>query len=517
MGIDEHTQALLQQSNFGWIDAVIVIAYLALSFYIGLRARHYVSDMDGFVGANRAIGPWLGVATMTGTELGLVTVMYSAQKGFTSGFAAFHIALVAGIVTFLVGLSGFIVVRLRRLKVLTIPEFYEQRFGRRTRVLGALMLVLGGVLNMGLFLKVGAMFLVGVTGLSSSGWALPVIMTALLVMVLVYTSLGGMFSVVITDYLQFVVLSVGLLLAVGFSIYSLGWSQIVAVVDQHMGNAGFNPFLQDSGFGAEYVLWMAFTAGLVSCAIWPTAVARALAMESTAAVKQQYRWSAIAFAVRFMIPNFLGICAFVYVVSEAPELASAFQVAAGDPGGVDNLYALPVFLSQLLPVGLLGLLTAAMIAAFMSTHDSYLLVWSSVITQDIVAPLMGERLSAHARMRLTRFIIVILGAYILYWGLVYRGRDDIWDYMAVTGAVYFTGAFAVLVGGLYWRRASSTGATLSLLSGLVAVLGLEPLQRLIGMPPVAGSRIGLVAVVCSCTMLIVGSLAFPDRNKEALA
>ncbi len=65
------------------------------------------------------------VATMTGTEMGLITVMYSAQKGFSGGVAAFHIALVAGIVTFLVGYSGFIVAPLRKLQVLTIPEFYE--------------------------------------------------------------------------------------------------------------------------------------------------------------------------------------------------------------------------------------------------------------------------------------------------------------------------------------------------------------------------------------------------------
>ena len=81
--------------------------------------------MADFIGANRKIGLYLGVASMAGTEMGLITIMYSAQKGFTGGFAAFHIAVVAGIVTFLVGISGFIVVPLRKLKVLTIPEFYE--------------------------------------------------------------------------------------------------------------------------------------------------------------------------------------------------------------------------------------------------------------------------------------------------------------------------------------------------------------------------------------------------------
>ena len=60
------------------------------------------------------------------------------------------------------------------------------------------------------------------------------------------------------------------------------------------------------------------------------------------------------------------------------------------PEGVaalDNLYSLPVFLGRILPAGLIGIITAGMVAAFMSTHDSYLLCWSSVLTQDVVAPL----------------------------------------------------------------------------------------------------------------------------------
>ncbi|MAE65395.1 MAG: hypothetical protein CMJ18_14075, partial [Phycisphaeraceae bacterium] len=199
-------QALLQQTNFTPFDWIIVGVYLLVSVVIGVLARKYIANMADYVTAGRAIGTALGVATMTGTELGLITVMYSAQKGFVGGFAAFHIAVVAGIVTFVVGISGFFVYRLREMEVLTIPEFYERRFGRPTRIIGGIMLAFGGILNMGLFLKVGSMFIVGITGMSSEGAALPIVMTVLLVLVLIYTVLGGMISVVITDYIQFVVL-----------------------------------------------------------------------------------------------------------------------------------------------------------------------------------------------------------------------------------------------------------------------------------------------------------------------
>ncbi|MFT6714614.1 MAG: SSS family solute:Na+ symporter, partial [Planctomycetota bacterium] len=141
--------------TFGAIDTAIVVVYLALSVGIGLVANRFITGLSGYLIAGRSLGTALSIATMTGSELGLITVMYQAQKGFTGGFAALHIGLIAGIVTLVVGLTGFIVVGLRRSEVMTIPEYYEKRFDKQTRVLGGILLALGGILNMGLFLQVG--------------------------------------------------------------------------------------------------------------------------------------------------------------------------------------------------------------------------------------------------------------------------------------------------------------------------------------------------------------------------
>ena len=109
---------------------------------------------------------------------------------------------------------------------------------------------------------------------------------------------------------------------------------------------------------------------------------------------------------------------------------------------------------------------------------------------------------------------VAIGMYVLYWGLVYKGRDDIWDYMAVTGAIYFSGAFALLLGGLYWRRASSTGAFLALLAGLTALLGLSPVQDALNVK-IASARVGLISIAATVVAMILGSLLFPDRKPVA--
>ena len=261
-------------THFSILDWIIVAIYLSISLVIGIYVTRYTTNMDAYIGAGRSVGPWLGVATMTGTEMGLITVMYMAQSGFTGGFAAFHMALIAGGATLFVGLTGFIVKPLRAHRVLTIPEYYEKRFGRKVRIVGGIILSAAGILNMGLFLQVGAKFIVAATGLPIDGNALIVVMTVLLILVLVYTVLGGMISVIITDYTQFVVLSFGIIVTTVLAIYTLGLNSMYEAVKTGMGRKGFDPTDPSGPFGTAYVTYQIIAAGLIGCAVWPTAVSR---------------------------------------------------------------------------------------------------------------------------------------------------------------------------------------------------------------------------------------------------
>ena len=156
----------MPETNFTPLDWIIVGAYLMGTVAIGLWVNRYIRGMGDFLVAGRSLRTRLGIATMIGSELGLVTAMFAAQKGFTTGFAAFHIGLMAGIATLVVGITGFIVVPLRRMGVMTIPEFYEKRFGsRKLRIFGGLVLAAAGILNMGLFLRAGGEFVAGITGI----------------------------------------------------------------------------------------------------------------------------------------------------------------------------------------------------------------------------------------------------------------------------------------------------------------------------------------------------------------
>lgn len=484
-----------------FIDFIIIGLYLTLIFCVGIFTRKYIKNFSDFMIANRSVSLSLGVVTMLGTELGLITVMYNAQTGINGLFSSFHIGLAAFIVTLLIGLTGFVVVELRKLRVKSIPEYYNIRFGPNTRIIGAILLSLGGILNMGLFLKVGAIFIQSIFGISNNDNLLTIIMFILLVLVLIYTVSGGMISVIVTDYIQYVILSIGFMFCVFYSIKTLGWNNLFEslefIVLQNNENYNidkiYNPIDRMGGF---YISWQVVL-GFVSAVIWPTSITRVLSIESSTLVKKQYIWSSFSFLIRFIIPCFLGICAYIYFNGNI---------------GSQSLSLMPMFLAEILPVGVLGIVVAGMLAAFMSTHDSYLLCWSSIITNDIIEPLSNKKLSSDFKIFITRIIILILGIYIFYWGMFYEGSDAIWDYLGITGAIYFTGAISVVVLGLYWKKASSSGAVLSLLGGLSSLVGLEPVREYIGISIENPAIIGLLSLFFSLCLMIIGSLILPDKK-----
>src|SRR5213593_2316666 len=169
------------------IDWIIIAVYLAGCMAAGIWMRRFVHGVEDFAIAGRAMDLNLGIASLAATELGLVTVMYTAQLGFTHGFAGATVGVLMAAAMYMVGRTGFVIGPLRRAGVMTIPELFEKRFGVKVRLLAGLFVVLGGVLNMGIFLRLGGEFLVHVTGIPKGSHTLEWVMTILLGLVLLYT------------------------------------------------------------------------------------------------------------------------------------------------------------------------------------------------------------------------------------------------------------------------------------------------------------------------------------------
>jgi len=495
------------------IDGAIVGLYLLATMAAGLMVRKYVGRVEDFLVAGREMTVYLGVASRAATEFGIVTCMYTAENGFRYGFAGATPGILNALAMLAVGLTGFCIRPLRQSGVMTLPELFERRFGPGVRRAAGVVIVLGGLLNMGMFLRTGGEFLVQVTGFSltaapdAAGLAvwmqahtLELAMTALLLMVAVYTILGGMLSVLVTDYLQFIVMSVGLLAVTVLVLARVGWGRLVATVQAAHGGGGFNPFSHPQ-MGWPYVLFNALL-NLAAVLTWMAVIQRVLSAKDARTGQKVYTRTSFFFVARFLIPGIWGIAA----------------LAVLGPA-TNSLQAMPRFLGSFLPVGLMGVLVAAMLAADMSTDSSYMLTWASVIYNDIIAPFRWKNWSERRGLRWNRMIVAGIGLFLLFYGLWYPLQGDLWTYLGVTGTVYLSSMSVLLIACCYWRRASAGGAAAAIAIGaLVPVLYLV-LEQVPGTSAWVRGHIGpyysgIAAYVLAAAAMVAGSLLRPARRPE---
>lgn len=442
--------------NFTILDWVILVTYLGISIFIGLWAKRYVMNLSGYMVAGRKIKVSLGVATFTATELGTVTFVYFGELGYVSGFACFIVGLLSAAAYILVGKTGFIIAKLRQYGMMTIPEFYELRYNKTIRILGGLILFVGGLLNMGIFLKFDGIFLSEVMGFGPQ--ALGFTMVFMLIVVMSYTILGGMFSVVITDFLQYAVLSFAMLTTTVFILLEVDLTEISNVVTANFGSDGFNP-ITNSRFGWVFMIWI-FVTNICAASIWQPGTSKALSAKNPEVAKKVFWITGLTFTGRAMIPMFWGIAALAYF-------------GAGEPSAA----AMPKLLGEVVPMGLLGLLVAGMMAASMSTYSSYVLAWSSVLTLDVISLLKPGGYSQKATIWISRFISGLIGIFLLVFGLWYEIPETAFQYVFITGTMYTAGALGTVAAGLYWKKANNTGAYLSLILGAIVPAGFLLLEK----------------------------------------
>ena len=488
-------------TNFNWLlDGSIVGVYLLVTMVAGIMVRKYVGKVEDFLVAGREMDVYLGIASLAATEFGIVTCMYTAQNGYEKGFAGATPGILMAVAMAGVGLTGFVIKPLRESGVITIPELLEQRFGKRIRWAAGVVIVLGGLLNMGVFLRTGGQFLVLVAGLDVR--YLEIMMTVLLVGVAVYTILGGMLSVLITDFLQFVVMSIGLILVTILILMNVGWEKLVTTVQTSYGAGGFNPFVNPT-MGWQYVLFnlMLNTAAVLT---WQTIIARVLAAKNARTGRKVYTRTSFFFVCRFLIPGIWGMAA----------LATLGPVA-------NTLEAMPTYLSTAVPPGLMGILIAAMLAADMSTDSSYMLTWCSVIYNDILAPFRKKPWSERKGLFWNRTIIAIIGIFLLLYGLWYPLKGDLWTYLGVTGTIYLASISVLLIACCYWRKANSWGAAASIfVSAVIPVsyLVMEQLPAAAGLAKSIGPYYsGIATYLLSGAAMVIGSTLKPQTRREGSA
>lgn len=479
-------------TNFNWfIDGTIILVYLAGTIAAGLWVRKYVRKVDDFLVAGRSVNLYLGIASLAATEFGIATCMANAELGFKYGFSGITPGIALAVAMLVVGWSGFCIKPLRDNHVVTLPELFETKFGGKVRWASGVVIVLGGLLNMGVFLRKAGDFLAIVCGFDPG--YLELIISIIVIVIALYTILGGMISVLITDYIQFVVMSIGLIAVVLLIFFQFGWGGLVESTQQNLGISGFNPFIEGR-YSLDRIA-LDFLTAFAVVLTWQTIISRVLAAKDTATGQKIFIGTSPFFLVRFVLPALMGIAALHYY---GPSLFAG-----------SGILAMPNLLATIVPIGLIGLVVAAMLAADMSTNSSYMIAWSSVIYNDIMRPIHKGLWSDGKGILWNRIIIGFIGVFLLLYGLWYPLKGDLWVYMQVTGTIYLASMSVILIAACYWDKANDWGAMGAIIIGSVIPVTFLILQQLDGTQEFAQRigpyKFGSITYVLTGLTMVLGS------------
>ena len=443
--------------------------------------RRYMRSVADFLAAGRTAGRYVVSLSQGMAMVGAISVIGFFEQNYVAGFNAPWWRMAEFLVYFLVTVSGWVVYRFRQTRCLTLAEFFERRYGRSFRVFGGLLSYVSGMINFGIFPAVGAHFFVVYTGLPETIDALggvptyPLVMVGLLATALYFVFAGGQVAVIVTDFLQGLFVSTVFALLVGYLVVTVGWVDISeALLAVPAGESRIDPF--DTGEVKHFnpLFYLIAMVGLVYNAMsWQgeqayNASAKSAHEAKMGRILSNWRWVPIHL---FMVV----IPVVAYTVLNHPDYGAAATEIQSALDAIPNAEQqaqarVPLALTHLLPAGLLGAFAAVMLAAFISTHDTYMHSWGSIFVQDVVMPFRKRPLTPRQHLWLLRASILGVALFVLLFSLLFEQSQHVSLFLSVTGSIFVGGAGAAIIGGLYWKRGTAGGAWAAMIAGAAVSL-----------------------------------------------
>ena len=459
----------------------LVIAYLLVTIAIGLVAAKRVKTSADFAIAGRHLPLAMIVTTTFATWFGAETVLGIPAKFVNSGLnGVVEDPFGAGSCLILVGL--FFAGKLYRMNLLTISDYYRERYGRSVEVICSIIIMvsyLGWVSAQ--VTALGLVFNLLSGGVISMPWG----MTIGVVSVLAYTLFGGMWSVAITDFMQMIILVVGLaVLAVYAGDQAGGADKVIALaVSQDLFKFLPEPNMKDILFFLAAAITIMF--GSIP---QQDVFQRVMSANSLNAATKGPIIGGICYILFAFVPMFLVVSALIIMPEQAAQLIQE------DPQKV-----LPTLVMTQMPFVMQVLFFGALLSAIKSCASATLLAPSVTFTENIwrqFFPHQGDKQSLLA-MRVT---VLVFSALVLLYAIQMQGSSI---YEMVSGAYQVTlvGAFIPLLFGLYWAKATTQGAILSI------ALGLSTWLLMLMTPAGEEFPAQLAGVLASLAGMLIGSLA----------
>ncbi|MEE1086280.1 MAG: sodium:solute symporter family protein [Schaedlerella sp.] len=471
-------------ANF--IVTAIVVVYLLAMLWIGWYSSTKITSNTDFMVAGRRLGPVLMAGTLAATEIGGGSSLGVVQNGMSGFGLSAHWYITTMGIAFVI--LSFIAPKFRQATVKTVPEYFRRRYGKSSGLVTAIIMLLPLVgLTAGQFIA-SAVILSTMLGIN---YQVAVIIVA--VVVTVYSIMGGLWSVTLTDFIQVFLIVIGMIIAIPFAMnYAGGWDAIAAnipagTLDMFTGYSLFDII-------SLIVMYVA------TFSVGQEAVSRFYAAKDEKAAKGGAWLAALVNFIYAFIPTILGIITLALINMGKFDSAQFAEVGAR--------YALPVLAINTMPALICGLLFAGIISATMSSSDSDLLGAGSIFANDIYKAVMKPTATSEEVMKVTKIVMCLVGVASMFIALF--NTQSIVTILMFCFTLRAAGTFFPYVMGHYWKKASTAGTVASLIAGTIVVVYLEQFSggMLLG---IKFSQPILPGLVVAFIAFVGFSLIFPPK------
>ena len=438
------------------LDLIIIVAYLLGILFVGLWSVRKIGQQtsESYFLANRNLKwPVVGAALFA-SNISTIHLVGLAESGFGIGMAVGNFEWMAAFTLLLLTLI-FVPIYFRS-RITTLPEFMERRYSPAARTTLSFMFIMSAMLiHIGISLYAGAAVFEQFFGIPS--WAS---IAAISIITVIYTAVGGLRAVVVTETIQTVILLTGAVIITAIALTKLpgvginSYGDLLEATKPNQLSMIHVP--GEEGFDRESI-WYGFVLGFPILGLWywctdQTIVQRVLGAET---LRDAQHGALFAALLKILPPFFMvlpGVLAYVL-----------FKDIITEPKD-----ALPTLITELLPTGLIGIMAAALLAALMSTIAAALNSTGTLVAVDI-AKQLRPGISEAMQVRIGRISSVVVMALAIAWSTQGGRFGSIFEAINKMPAQFIAPPIAtVLVWGVFWRRGTAQAGTFTLLFGFLA-------------------------------------------------
>ncbi len=456
-------------------DTAIIAVYFVVVLGIGIYLKSYAKIGNDFFLAGREMTAWVAGLSFLSANLGALELMGWAASTYQYGILATHFYWIAAFPAMV--LLGLVMMPFYYIsKTHSVPGYLQLRYGESTRALSGISFAFMTILMSGINMYAMALVMKVVLG-----WNIHFSIWTSSLTVAIYVALGGLFSAIFNEVLQFFLFWLGaLLIPILGLIEAGGWSGLVAKIHHNFPQGDYVHLWRTTASFAGNPMGVHWTGivlglgGVIACGYWTTdflVVQRAMAAKDLRSAKLAPIIAAyfkMAVPLIVILPGLLalGLLPFKLV----PESAAA-------PGLHSYNEVLPLMLARYCGPGLLGLGITALIAGFMSGMAGNVSAFATVWTYDIYRPYIRKNATDAHYVTMGRRCTII--GVLLSIGTAYLVTHfkSIMDYMQALVSFFIAPLFGTILLGMLWKRATPKGGFWGLLAGTVSSIGMYTMVK----------------------------------------